>query len=124
MATTYQIDVALRLVRTHSSGVLTDESVADLYRRMGADPTFDRTFRQLCDLRDLDRLEVTSDGLRELAATSIFAPESRRAFVVGRDLDYGIARMFQAYCELAGASVGVFRDWEAAGTWLGIATAR
>lgn len=39
--------------------------------------------------------------------------------MVSRDLDYGIARMFQTYGELAGASIGVFRDWEAARTWLG-----
>ena len=120
MPTSYQLDAVQRLVCSRSWGVLTDAEVVDLYRRLAAEPEFEPTFRQLCDLREVTRLATSTPALRDLAQSSVFAAGARRAVVVGSDLDYGIARMFQTFCELAGAEVSVFRDRPSAVAWLGL----
>ena len=43
------------------------------------------------------------------------------AIVVARDLDYGIGRMFKAYADGAGIDYQLFRELEAAQTWLAAA---
>jgi hypothetical protein len=120
MPTSYQVDPVQRLVHSRSWGTLTDAEVVDLYRRLATEPEFEPTFRQLCDLREVTRLATSTTTLRDLARSSVFAPGARRAFVVGSDVNYGIARMFQTYCELAGLEVNVFRDEPSATAWLGL----
>ena len=44
---------------------------------------------------------------------------SRVAIVVARDVDFGMARMFQVFAEDAGVEFEVFRELEAALDWLG-----
>jgi hypothetical protein len=118
MPTTYDLDARRRLVRTHSWGVLTDDEIRAMYEKLIADPAFDRSYRQLCDLRDVTTMTVTVDTLRLLAQRRIFAPGAKRAFVVGRDVDYGLSRLFQAYSEVEGAVIEVFKVWEDAEEWL------
>jgi hypothetical protein len=114
------LDFAHRLVRTESWGVLTDDEVRDLYRDLRADPAFDRSFQQICDLRRVTRITTTVDTLRFLAQSHIFAPGVRRAFVVDREVDFGLSRLFAAYSEAEGAVIEVFRKWEDAEKWLGL----
>lgn len=120
MPTTYELDQPLRLVRTRSWGALTDDEVRTMYERLMIDPGFDRSFRQLCDLREVTQIKVTVETLRMLAQRRIFAPGAQRAFVVGREVDYGLSRLFQAYSEVEGAVVEVFRGWDEAEAWLGL----
>jgi hypothetical protein len=58
---------------------------------------------------------------RDLARSHLFAPGTRRAFVVARDVDYGMSRLFQAYV-VEGVVLEVFRDMEKAEEWLGLRT--
>ena len=44
-------------------------------------------------------------------------PSPRVAFVTGRDVDYGLARMFQVYRQHPATQVRVFRDYEEAVSW-------
>ena len=120
MPTSYQLDLRQQLVRSRYWDVLTDADIVSHYQRLGADPDFRPSFRQLCDLRDVSRIAAHTETLRDLANNSIFAPDARRAVVVSGDLDYGLARMFQTFCELAGSQVEVFRDEPSAQAWLGI----
>jgi len=76
----------------------------------------------LWDLRHLRRGPDTSDELRD-AADSVAKGnhvwnESRTAVLVKRDLDFGIARMFQVYADGIGMSYEIFRDEAAAIEWL------
>jgi len=118
MPTTYQLDHSSRLVRTRSWGLLTDDEVRTMYEGLIADPAFDCSYRQLCDLRDVTGITVKVETLRMLAQRRIFASGAQRAFVVGRDVDYGLSRLFQAYSEVEGAVIEVFRGWEDAEEWL------
>jgi hypothetical protein len=100
--------------------VLSDGEVLDLYRDIRDDPAFEPSFQQLCDLRQVTRITATVETLRFLAQSRIFAAGVRRAFVVDREVDYGLSRLFQAYSEVEGAVIEVFRDWEEAEQWLGL----
>ena len=121
MPASYRLDPSRRLVFTHSSGVLTDQEVRDVYDQIRRDPAFDPTYQQLCDLRDVTGITATVDTLRDLARSHLFAPGTRRAFVVARDVDYGMSRLFQAYV-VEGVVLEVFRDMEKAEEWLGLRT--
>lgn len=119
MPATYEIDAASCLVRTRAWGELTDADLTDYYRRLRADPDFQPTFNQFCDLRPVSRIAATPETLRDLARTKIFAPSARRAFLTKSDADFGLARLFQTYSELEGSTVGVFKEEAAAVAWLG-----
>jgi hypothetical protein len=116
----HEIDVRCRLVRTHESGELTDEDLRGLYDRIRADPAFDPSFQQLCDLRPVTRITTSVETLRFLAQSRLFLPGVKRAFVVGREVDFGLARLFQAYSEVEGGTVEVFRNMSDAESWLGL----
>jgi hypothetical protein len=118
LPTEYALEPAQRLVRSRAWGILTDAESLEHYRRIAADPAFQPSFRQLCDLRGVTQIEAASKTLRDLASSSIFAPDARRAFVAQTDEHFGLARMLQAFCESEGAEVGVFRTLAEAEAWL------
>ena len=39
---------------------------------------------------------------------------------MSRDLDYGLSRMYQTYCEMAGFPIEIFHDEPSANAWLAI----
>lgn len=119
MPASYELDLSEGMVRTRGWGVLTDQDVDELYRRLQKDPAFRPDFRQLCDLREVTEIETTVDMLRAIARRKIFAAGVRRAFVVDRDIDYGLSRLFGAYSETEGAMIQVFRSWQEAVDWVG-----
>lgn len=118
MPTEFRVDRSLRLVRSSASGKLTENESLQHYARLRADPSFQPTFRQLCDLRAVTDIEASVPFLQELARTSTFAPGAKRAFVAPTDLYYGLARMLQMFGELEGSEIGVFRTMEEAEAWL------
>ena len=120
MPAVHEIDLSHRVVRTFESGELSDEDLRGLYDRIRADPAFDPSFRQLCDLRSVTRITTSIETLRFLAQSRIFLPGAKRAFVVGREVDFGLARLFQAYSEVEGGTVEVFRNMAEAEAWLGL----
>lgn len=85
---------------------------------MRDDPVFRPGYRQLCDLRGITALDVSTAFLQTLAQVSIFSRSSRRAFVATDDFTFGVARMLQSFCEHEGREVGVFRTLEEAEAWL------
>jgi hypothetical protein len=118
MPTSYDLDVKLGLVRSRAWSVLTEVESRDHYAKLKADPAFHDSFRQLCDLRSMERIETSSDALRELARMHVFAAGVRRAFVAPTDAHFGLARMLQVFCEQEGTEIGVFRTMAQAEDWL------
>jgi hypothetical protein len=116
----HEIDVPRRLVRILEWGELSDQDLRELYDRIHADPAFDASYRQLCDLRSVTRITTSVETLRVLAQSRIFLPGAKHAFVVGREVDFGLARLFQAYSEAEGGTVEVFRNLSDAEAWLGL----
>jgi hypothetical protein len=123
MPVSYRLDPSRHLVVSRAWGILTDDEIESHYKRLVADPGFQQTFRQLCDMTEVTRIDATSDMLRRLAQQSIFAPGTQRAFVAAQDAHYGLTRMFQVFCELEGTRVEIFRDTASAEAWLEAVTA-
>lgn len=116
--TAYHIDAEHQVVRSRAWGVLTDVESSEHYRRLAAEPAFQRTYRQVCDLRGVTALDLSADAIRGLAQSSVFAVGVRRAFVASDDTSFGLARMLQTFCDIEGSEVGVFRSLAEAEAWL------
>jgi hypothetical protein len=84
------------------------------------DPSFDPTFAQLADMREVTNVDVSTQTVRELATMHIFAPESRRALVVASGLQLGIGRMTTSFADEGDQQLALFRTVAEAERWLGI----
>jgi len=65
---------------------------------------------------------ISSPEVQELAdfvLTHQPAPPEKVAFVTGRDVDFGLARMFEAFRSDPRTAFKVFRDFDAALQWAG-----
>jgi hypothetical protein len=124
MPISYQIDEARRLVLTTASGALTDSDILRLKARLVADPKWKPGMRELSDVRLIDRLEVTADGVRQMMMRdechAAALASYRLAIVVSHQVVYGMARMYQMLTEQIVPDVRVFRDMEEAKRWLAV----
>jgi hypothetical protein len=122
VAADYTIDTYTRSIRIAYSGAV---SVAEMYegrRQMMADPAFDRSFSHLVDTRGVETIEMNGFTIKQFAQEQVLGGGARRAIVIPRVHDAGLARMFQIYRELAGGAeeIEIFTDIEAARKWLGL----
>ena len=84
-----------------------------------ADSRLGPSTRFLLDYREVEQIELPVDTVRSLALAPWYTPQSRRAFLAGSDLGYGMGRMYQIYAEAGkGGVVEVFRDLPSALDWL------
>jgi hypothetical protein len=115
----YKIDKERRIVMSTGSGVLTKEDWLFQQDRLLNDPEFDPSFSQLCDFASATRVDLTPADIREIAQRNIFAPHSRRAFLVRDEFAYGLTRMFELLRESQGeVGIRVFRELDNALDWL------
>ncbi|HEU5079526.1 MAG TPA: hypothetical protein VFT72_09940 [Opitutaceae bacterium] len=122
MPCSYEIDSARGLVLVRLAGKFTYADVSALSETLKNDPRFDPSFSELVDVTESESAGMPVDRLRELAQHSIYSPQSRRAVLVKRELNFGLARVYGAYLEINGAAgVNVFRDRDEAMRWLGLA---
>src|SRR5262245_32054612 len=91
----YLVDPTRRLVLSRAWGVVSARDLVTHASALAADPLFHPSFRQLADLREVTDLDVDSSAIRTLASLSPFASGAQRALVVGAEVVYGMARMFQ-----------------------------
>ena len=120
MPASHRIDSSQRLVIRTFEGVLTDEDLLQDQASMRSAPSYKPEYPQLIDARGVERAEITTEVIRDLAHASPGAPQARRAFVVASDLAFGLARMFEIQRADAPEEVRVFRDMNQARTWLGL----
>lgn len=123
MPISYRIDPERRLVVTTASGILTDDDILELKRRLAADPEFKADMRELSDVRAVTDLQVSTDGVRRMVAmdeSPSSAPDKHKlAIVAGSDATFGMARMYQMFTQSNLPHVAVFRDYDKARQWLG-----
>ena len=77
---------------------------------------------RLWDFREANLAALDSTTIAEMAKYSTKFPpgvcDVRVAFVAGRQLEYGMSRMFAAFSESASTSISVFYSMEEAEAWL------
>jgi hypothetical protein len=101
------------------SGRVTGDELLRELAAISRDPQFRSDMRMLVDLTAANRIELSAEKLEMIATASPFSAESRQAFVVRRDLDFGLARMYAAYAEMRKkGEVQVFRSGTEALKWL------
>jgi hypothetical protein len=115
----YRIDVSLRTLFTRVFGVLTDADARRHVEDLRNHPDFESDFNQLFDAREASRVELSGACVREIAAERFFGEGSLRAFVVGTDIAFGMARMFEMLRDDAPEQIRVFRNIDDARAWLG-----
>ena len=111
-------------LRTHVLiGRVSLEELKDALGEVYARPDFRPEGDTLCDLRQADLGQfshaVVKDVVDYVAKHRGAPPGARTAVVVGRDLGFGLARMYeQMLVASADVRVMVFRDTEEAMAWL------
>lgn len=118
----YSIDKERHLVRTRSWGVLTDADILAHKEKLARDPEFCPSMGHLSDGREVQRLEVTTNGVRAMIAHDVANADRRSghrlAFVVSRDEAFGMARMYSQRSESGDQHIEVFRSVTEAEVWL------
>jgi len=117
----YEIDPSRRLILTTADGVLTDTDVIGHKKALIADPAFQPGMLELSDVRDVNQLDVTPEGIRVFTSFDRAHDDQpgRLAIVASEDFVFGMARMYQM-STTDDSNVGVFRSMEEAKEWLGV----
>src|SRR5688500_5583579 len=97
MPVTYEIDPSQHAVFSTASGHVSFEEAVNFHRAVLADPPYRPEYCALADMRTMTDTDITSAEMRHLAATELFSPESKRAFVASSPLVYGLSRMYEAH---------------------------
>jgi hypothetical protein len=114
----YEIDKARRVVISTASGFVTGDEILAHQRKLQNDPDFDPTYSQIFDFTAVTENDINANDVRAIAATTIFAPLSRRALLVTTDEQFGLGRMFGIIREGFGEQgIRVFRDRDEALRW-------
>ncbi len=119
MAQEFQIDEPQHVVWVRCWGPLTDHDILSHQAALRADPRFRPEFSQLVDTRAVTEVEVSARVMWQLGQSQLFAPSARRAYVVSRDVLFGLVRMYGLYQGLRGrAEIRAFRTRAEAVAWL------
>jgi hypothetical protein len=121
MPADFSINPQLGIVFSKATGVFSHAEALDHMIRLSQHPGFRPEFDQLLDGREITKVELSADEVRDLATRTIFSVHSKRAFVTASDHDFGIARMFGTYREIRGEDgIRIFRDMAEALAWLSL----
>ena len=122
MPISYHIDSQHGVILTTASGVLTDDDIIKHKQELLRDPAVKPEMRELSDVRGVDRLEVTAEGIQRFVAQDASNASGLRghrlAIVVSSDFVFGTARMYEVLTETNPLEVMVFRDIDKAKAWL------
>jgi len=122
MAFRFAIYPQVRLVYASMSGRISREEVPTLRREVAADPRFDPAFDAILDFHEADLSSMSSVDVEQLAQRTVLDRNARRVLVADRVDTFGLARMYQARRDIAGAHdpLLVVRTLDEALEWLGI----
>ena len=123
MPITVQFKPAAKLIIITHVGSVSDDEFLSSYIAFYDDPRFDNSFHMLVDLQQAKSSERSQEALRAMAGlvrerlatkdshmkVAVFAPG---------DVSFGMARMFEAFGDIAPVDVEVFRSADKALAWL------
>jgi hypothetical protein len=116
----YIIDEECGIVLSRGWCEVTGEQMHMHARALASDRRFAPQYRQLVDLRAVTRADLPATAVWSLADDSPFGPGSRRAIVVGSNMMFGMARMFEMLRDGHKEAFLVSRDIDDAIDWLDI----
>ncbi len=119
MPASVKVDPSKRMFIIKMEGNVTAEDLKELARNLKNHPDFNPAYDRLVDLSAIDKMEISTEVVRQLAASSetTFDESSRRAIVASSDFMFGISRMYQTITNRL-KQTRVFRTLEEARQWL------
>ncbi len=126
MAITKQFDSATGLVTLTVEGEVDGPGIRSALQDVVDDPQFRKGADILWDFRNATGQDPSGGGIQDLVSFVASIKERRGsgyrvALVASGDLEYGFARMYEAYAEHLPFALRVFRDLHEARTWLSTA---
>jgi hypothetical protein len=120
-----RFDPHLRLETWYPEGVLDHPMATQMANHLGfTERTMDEPFNRFTDLSKVTSIRLDFADISSIAAERREAykerPPVKSAFLAISPAAYGVARMFAALMEPSPIEVEVFRDPEAAASWLGV----
>ena len=120
----YDIDETQGLVVAKGSGVITPDEVVAHLDELAADSRYQPPMKKLIDYREVTNMRYTEDDTwavaRKKEHTDFFKDE-RCAFVSPGDATFATTRVHQTLANKTNDNTAVFRTYEEAVEWLGIA---
>jgi len=120
MPISYQINKQNRTVFSYASTVITEDDFIAHFQQLQADPDFNSDYNHLFDCSRVEKFNINPDSIGRIAQLKLFSPQSKRAVLAGRDLSFGLARMYELYRNIQSDQIQVFRDRASAYEWLGL----
>ncbi len=123
MNCTLAFDTASGIAMVRLEGVVTVPELAEAFSRLKLEPEYREGIPRLWDARHADMSELGAAEFRMIGSAAqesgLSNPGLRVAFLVSRDVDFGIGRMFQStVAETLPAEMAIFRAYDAAMSWL------
>lgn len=110
------------MLTIEASGVADVPSIKSSLNRMVSDPEVHSSKCALCDFRKLDLSKLTGSDVQQIynfhAPVSLKTGNKPVAVVVSRLIDFGMARMWEAFAEEVYTTHKVFYNVEEAMDWL------
>lgn len=127
MPNTYSIHPERNLIRRTLWGRITVDELRDMIASLRSDPHYRAQMDVLVDLRNAEvdiSYDQMTDYTRYLAGNN--STVGRQAIVVSRQLEFGLARMYEQLTEntVLRTDLRVFMDMEEAELWIGNGPAR
>jgi len=119
MPISVSVDQNRRLICISVEGVVRDEDLRALGRRVRGDPAFAEGFPVLYDCTGATAILVTGELVFDMG-TAARADQNRVAFIAPSPAAFGLARMYQIVADESGNRVRVFATADQAIAWLSI----
>lgn len=106
------------------SGKVTDSEAIKIFKKFYSSPEWLPSMHELADLSQFDFSGISSKGLINMAKANQIMLEERNvtniktAVYSPRDLQFGMARVYEVWSEESPEYVKVFRDFNEAKSWL------
>lgn len=123
MAITARFDTGSGLVTVTAEGEVNGAMIKEALQAVIEDQRFKRGSDMLWDFSGARGQDPTGEGIQDLVRFVGTIREKRGsgyrvALVAGGDLEYGFARMYEAYAEHLPFSLKVFRELDEARRWI------
>jgi len=115
MPVSYSIDATLGVIFLEASDLVRDEDLLGTVKGFSSDPHFSKDLRLLGDFTGITVNRMSSSGMSRCAQLNPFGEHSRRAILVKGPAEFGMFRVYEAYCSLNNKSAPhIFQGREAA----------
>lgn len=122
MPVTIKIDTNRKIAVIKATGLVTGDEMLAGDRELYSHPDWRNGYGVLADFTEVERLELPNDAVARLVTSNLrnnhLFDRSKMAVAAGKDLVFGLARMWDILAEDLTMQRGIFRDVDSAMDWL------